>query len=338
MQQEVTTMENGVPPRGGNLPAFEPSVQPRQAFVETGSAREMAEVQAAVVMAKRFPRDQQAAMDRIMVACQRPTLAAQAVYQYSRGGSDVKGPSIRLAEALAQAWGNIQYGMREVEQRDGESTMLCYAWDLESGTRVERSFQVKHERHTRSGKYALEDPRDIYELGANQGSRRVRACLLQLLPGDVVEAAVEQCERTLHADVDLTPERLTAMVNAFGEFGVTRDQIEKRLQRRLDTMTPAQFVGLRRIYTSLKDGVSVPSDFFEGENGGAQAPPETPSGNEQAKAALGVKPKAEAPPPSHSDEYEGDPPSEDDFVPLDGEESTDLFPGSESARMGDPEG
>ena len=41
------------------------------------------------------------------------------------------------------------------------------------------------------------DPRDIYEMVANQGARRLRACILGIIPGDVVGASVEECQKTL---------------------------------------------------------------------------------------------------------------------------------------------
>ena len=80
----------------------------------TDSARAVAEVQAALVIARMNPRDQRQSMDRILNACCRPKLAETAIYAYSRGGSDIQGPSIRLAEAIAQQWGNIQFGIREL--------------------------------------------------------------------------------------------------------------------------------------------------------------------------------------------------------------------------------
>jgi len=66
----------------------------------------------------------------------------------------------------------------------------------------------------------LEDPRDIYELTANMGARRLRACVLGIVPGDVVESAVDQCERTLTAKADTSPEAMKKMVDAFGTFGL----------------------------------------------------------------------------------------------------------------------
>lgn len=234
-----------------------------QALVAVEQQRAIAETQAAMVIAKRFPRDQKEAVDRILTACTRQTLAEQALYSYSRGGTEITGPSIRLAEALAQAWGNVQFGIRELEQRNGESTVEAFAWDIETNTRQVKVFQVPHIRHTRQGSKRLEDPRDIYELTANQGARRLRACILGIIPGDVVEGAQKQCELTLKAKADVTPERIGAMLEKFAEVGVTKEMIEKRIQRRIDAMTPALLVNLGKIFNSLKDGMSTASDWFD---------------------------------------------------------------------------
>lgn len=248
---------------------------------EAINQREVAEVQAAIMLAKRFPRDQKAAIDNIMVACQRPGLAEAAVYEYARGGTAITGPSIRLAEAIAQAWGNIQFGIRELEQRNGESTVEAYAWDMETNTRQVKQFQVPHVRHTKSGAYRLSDPRDVYEMVANQGARRLRACILGVIPGDVVEAAVAECEGTMKAKADTGPEGQKKLMAAFEKMGVTKEQIEKRIQRRIDTITAAQMVGLRKIFNSMRDGMSTAVDWFE-------MPQEEPkkSGTEAAKEAL----------------------------------------------------
>ena len=76
----------------------------------------------------------------------------------------VTGPSIRLAEVLAQNWGNLDFGIVELEQRFGESSMLAYAWDLETNTRQTKVFTVKHKRRARGADVSLTDPRDIYEM------------------------------------------------------------------------------------------------------------------------------------------------------------------------------
>jgi CMP-2-keto-3-deoxyoctulosonic acid synthetase len=232
-------------------------------MAQTDQNRAVAEVQAAMMIASMNPRNQRGAMDRILNACTRQSLAESAVYQFARGGANVSGASIRLAEAIAQQWGNIQFGIRELEQRTGESTVQAFAWDVETNTRREVTFHVAHELHTRKGVKKLTDPRDIYEMVANQGARRLRGCILAIIPSDVTEAAVAQCERTLVTTADVTPEAIKRLVEAFEAFGVSKEQIELRIQRRLDAVQPAQVANLRKIYASIRDGMSTADEWFE---------------------------------------------------------------------------
>jgi DNA-binding FadR family transcriptional regulator len=234
-----------------------------KALANTDQNRAIAEVQAAMIVARSNPRNQVEAMDRILNACTRSSLAATAIYSYARGGTDITGPTIRLAETIAQAWGNVNFGVREIEQREGESTVQSYCWDVETNTRREVTFQVSHYRHTKQGKKLLTDPRDIYEAVANQGARRLRACILAVIPGDVVEAAVNQCETTLHATADVTPDGVKKLVDAFAAIGVTKEQLEARIQRRIDSIQPAQVVAIRKIYVSIKDGLSTKDEWFD---------------------------------------------------------------------------
>jgi hypothetical protein len=274
-------------------------------LAEATAQREIAEVQAAMTIAKRFPRNQIRASERIMTACQRPGLAEGALYSYSRGGTDITGPSIRLAEAIAQQWGNLQFGIRELEQRAGESTVEAYAWDLETNTRQSKVFQVRHVRHTKRGAYALNDPRDIYEMVANLGARRLRACILGIVPGDIVEAAVNQCEATLKAKADISPEAIQKMVKVFGDYGVSKEAIEVRIQRKLESITAAQVIALRKIYNSLKDGMSVVEDWFE------TAPASAPNGSVQT-APKERKPRSDKGQPRRTHEA----PQEENLAPV----------------------
>ena len=234
------------------------------ALVAVEQSRAVQEVQAALVIAKRFPRDEIAASNRIMVACQRKSLAEQAVYAYPRGGQKVTGPSIRLAEVLARYWGNIEYGMRELSSNPTSTTMEVYAWDKETNTMARRTFDVPRVRWTKKGPVDLLDPRDIYEMNANQGARRMRACILEIVPGHIVEEAMGVCNQTMAGNSNEPLEdRARKMVKAFGEFGVTQAMIEARLGHKVEAMEESQLVGLRQIYQSIKDGMSGRDDWFD---------------------------------------------------------------------------
>jgi len=194
--------------------------------------RQVTEVQGMVCMAKQYPRDQYDAFNRIMKCCERTALAENAIYQYPRGGTKVTGPSIRLAEALAQNWGNIDFGIMELEQKNGESSVMAYAWDLETNTRQTKLFQVPHIRYSRAkGNEKLTDPRDIYEIVANNGARRLRACILGVIPGDVIDAAVDKCQETLkNGYKEPLEDRIKNMIAKFDkEFSVKKEMLEKMM-------------------------------------------------------------------------------------------------------------
>lgn len=242
------------------------AIEPRKSgAVSVEESRAMAEVKAQVFMARQFPRDVVKATDRILLECDRLKLAEKAIYSFPRGTSTVAGPSIRLAEAIKRAWGNMMSGLVEVERNEKESAMLAYAWDLETNTMRRVEFKVPHTRDTKQGKKTLTDDRDVYEMTANQGARRERACILGLIPGDVVEAAVKRCEKTLVAKVGDLATVIPKMVTKFAAIGVTKAMIEKRLGHRIDATQPAEIVQLGNIFTSIEDGMAVVKDFFEPE-------------------------------------------------------------------------
>lgn len=232
---------------------------------EMVTSRQTQEVQGQIIMAKRFPRDYVASCNRIMQACQRKSLAEKAMYEYPRGGQKVVGASIRLAEALAQNWGNMSFGIVELEQKNGESQVMAYAWDLETNTRQERIFSVPHIRSTKKGNVPLTDPRDIYEMVANQGARRLRACILGIIPGDVVEDAIEQCNKTLLGNGDVpVADRIKKCVQiAEKEYQIPQESLEKYIGCKAEAFSMNDLIRLNKVFNSIKDGISKREEIFE---------------------------------------------------------------------------
>lgn len=260
MSNEQTALEK----RGGFGTAV---ARPQSAPGNTDAERAIAEVKGAITIAMANPRDQAAAVERIRAACRRPTLAEAAIYAYPRGGSTVTGPSIRLAEAIAQNWGNFQFGVRELSSDAQKSSIQAYAWDVETNTRAEKTFEVPHTRYSRDkGNVRLTDPRDIYEMVANQGARRLRACILSMVPGDVVEMAVEECGKTQEAELEKggvsKPERIKKMLAAFAKMGVDRNTLEGYLKHTAEAMSNAEILAMGRIYTAIESEGRKPEEYF----------------------------------------------------------------------------
>lgn len=235
--------------------------------VKIETARAVSEVHGMMMLAKQYPRDEIAAFNKAILACRRLEFAEKATYSYPRAGQTISGASIRLAEELARCWGNMDYGIKELSQSNGETEMMAYAWDMETNTRSSQNFKVKHVRTTKSGSHTLTDQRDIYENNANNGGRRLRARILAILPPDLVTEAVEECKRTINNALQGNKEiplvdRARNMVLAFGKFGVSKEQIERRLGHNVDNISVDELVEFKGILNSLKDGMSKVAEWF----------------------------------------------------------------------------
>lgn len=266
MAEEIIVQE-----QAPNMPAMQGGViaqmdKINQGTVAIEASRAIAEAQGKLVIAKRFPRDEVEAYAKAMEACQRPTMAAKAFYSFPRGGQTVEGPTIRFAEELARCWGNIDYGIKELSQDDGKSEMQAYAWDLETNAQSVQNFTNPHQREQGKKMVNLTSQRDIYENNANMATRRLRSRILAILPSWFVEDAIEECKKTLAGRND-TPliDRVKKMVVAFAKIGVTQEQIEKRLKKKIDTMNADDFVEYTGIYNAIKQGESKIAEWFESD-------------------------------------------------------------------------
>jgi len=296
-------------------PFEQPSSMP--AHVNAGTVmieqeRAIAEVKGKLSVAKMFPRDEAMAFQQVMNACSRPSLAKVAEYRFKRGGQEVNGPTIRLAEVIAAAWGNIDYGVRELSRGEGYSEMEAYAWDMQTNTISAQRFTVRHIRDRSAdngGNVQLTQERDIYERTANDASRRVRERIFAVIPPDLVDMAVKKCRDTLAGNSDKPiADRVRDMISAFNKFSVTAQMIETRLGRKLDTILPDDFADLMAVYNSIKDGAKV-SDFFGGEAAALAAPASNDGQGQQQEAKpaarRGRKPNAEQPQQQEQQQTQG---------------------------------
>jgi len=271
--------------------------QPARDMVAVEQSRAVTEIQSQIEVAIKFPRDEERARSKLLKACQRRSFAERALYAYQRGGGLVTGPAIGMAKEAARLWGNIRYGWVELQRRDGESIVQAFAHDLETNTQDTRVFTVRHVRDTRQGQKVLTEERDIYEMNANQAARRMRQCIFELLPADVLEDAIAEVNKTMAGDgTESLEERVAKVVERLGEFGVAREQIEAKLGHNLDATTERELVTLRAAGRNIEDGfVRAEQLFGDGEptteEGGDVAAGE--ARQEQQSKPRAAKPDAE---------------------------------------------
>lgn len=242
------------------------------------SERAIAEAQGKLILAKRFPRDLNAAHAELMAACKSPAFAAVAFYSKPQGGSMVTGPSIRMAEQIAQVYENFDYGHRELSRDDKKSEVEVYAWDMQKNNYSRRQKTVMHVIDTREGQKKMRDQTQIDQKINNVASKEMRGLILAMMPKWLVEDAIQECKKTIAgANDEPLDVRVRKMTQAFSKFGVKATHLEKYLGHSLDTVLLDELVDLTGIFNALRDGEPA-SEFFpsgtdvvDGDNSAAQA-------------------------------------------------------------------
>lgn len=229
------------------------------------------DLQAAVVLAKQFPRDEEAAGERILKACTRPAFAEAARYLYKRDKTELSGFSIVFAREAARLWSNVRYGFQITGDETERRKVMAWAWDLESNVRsfAEDVFVKKVPRRER-GRSIMKpaNERELRELTAARASIMIRNAILTLLPPGVKEEAAIVCKATLtdQARKEGRPKAVPDIVEGFARFSVTEKELESYLGHAMSEITAEEVADLRSIWRAINDRVAKWSDYAKGED------------------------------------------------------------------------
>ncbi|GAA4175977.1 hypothetical protein [Gryllotalpicola koreensis] len=227
--------------------------------------RAVAEVAAAVKLAKEFPRDTTEVIAATKELCSRLAVAQRAFYEVPNRGA---GLSVHIARELARIWGNLDYGVRELNRDDdkGVSELQAFAWDAEQNVRSTRSFIQPHERMVKGARKRLTDLSDIYLQNQNVAARAVRECIFSVIPGWLLAEAEATLRATLkNGDGKPIEQRRREAIAAFADLKVTQAQLEKRLNKSQAKWDALDVSGLVRVFTSItQDSIPV-TEFFPDE-------------------------------------------------------------------------
>lgn len=259
---------------------------PLQTSAAMSAAR--AEVESALLIAKRYPRNESEATMRLLRKCERLGMAESAAWRFKRGGETIDGPSVYLARQAKICWGNMDAGFRALE-RDEESTLVeGYAIDRETNStsryqqRVKNLIQRKVKVRDENGeevtqtRWVQPEERDYLELVARVGAKLERNAIYAIIPQDVIDAALQKAQETVRLDAagklsKSREETVISVLSSFDKLGITRQDIEGMLGHKVEAITETEYAELRRIWKSISDGQSQPSEFFNVSTGAARA-------------------------------------------------------------------
>ena len=282
-----------------------PSEMTMDAGTEIMKSEGQGEIQAAVVLAKRFPRDEERAKASLLAACDLEEFAGGgdakkpgAYYSFPRGRTQddtgewkpniVSGASVRMAREAARLWGNLRYGFFITHDDDDARGIVAWAWDLEKNLRISGSdfFRKVIQRKEKGGGtiWITADERELRELTFRKAAILIRNSILQLMPGYFIDQAVAVCKTTAAggAKTDLK-DRIIMMQRAFTDIGVSGAALEKYLGKPVAKSTREDLADLRGIYESLRDGMISKEEREE------MFGPATQSSKQKPEAVIGER-------------------------------------------------
>lgn len=230
-----------------------------------------AAVQARYVMAMERPRNLASARTRLLNDCKRPAFAEAAIYR-KPVGEGVEGPSIRMAEAAARALTNVYAEVAAIYDDADKRIVRVSATDLEANVTypmdvtiaktIERNRPMPGRKVIATRKNSRGG--DVYIIAATDeeildkeravASKALRTCLLRLVPGDILEEAIEQCYRTRDEAIrGNLKESREKMVGAFRGLGVSEQQLSDYLGHALSDVKVEEIAQLRALFTAIKD-------------------------------------------------------------------------------------
>lgn len=231
------------------------------------SAMVRGEIDSQIATARQYPRTvARAVADIRTMACISEDVAASCFYTLKRRGKDgekkIEGGSIRFAEIVAGAWGNMRVGSRTTHEDDRFVYTQGYAWDMEKNV----GFQVETRRRITdsNGRRYNED---MIGVTANaSGSIARRNAIFSVVPRALWEPILAEAKKVAIGDVKSLADKKNALVEYYGKLGVSPAQLAAWLEKpNLDTITLEEIAELRGVATALKDGSTKIDDEFPPE-------------------------------------------------------------------------
>ncbi len=279
-------------------------------LAETATTAVAAQAKAAVesryIVAWRNPRSDDAVRGKLLRDCHRPTFAR--VARYSKpigGGKKIEGPSIRFAEAAMRCMGNMLPETSVIYDDEDKRIVRVSVTDLESNVTYTKDIVITktvERRSLRRGQEAISSRTNstgqvTHTVRASEDdllnkegaliSKAMRTCALRLIPGDLVDEAMELCVATQRDATAKDPDaERKILADGFAQLNVTAIDLENYLGHDLSKCSPAQLVELRGLYAGVRDGETTWAAVLEAS--GSKAAPAT-SGAASLKAALDKK-------------------------------------------------
>lgn len=233
--------------------------------VDVITALNRAEVDMQVATAKQYPRNLPHVLNLIETYATMDTETAEDCFYALRRGSGndsavIEGVSVRMAEIIAGAWGNMRVQTR-ILGNDGKTITaqgMCH--DLETNLAV--SVEVKRRITGRDGRTFSDDM--VVVTGNAASAIAFRNAVLKVVPKAVTKSVLDRVKKVaMGKSIDLETSRQT-LVGYYQKIGVTKDMLLSYLAiTAIEEIDKEKVFELRALATAIKEGTTTVKESFE---------------------------------------------------------------------------
>lgn len=224
-----------------------------------------AEVDMQISTAKQYPRDLNAVLNKIVTyATMDKETAEECFYVLRRkdaNGQDtvIEGLSVRMAEIIAGAWGNLRVQTRIIGNDGRMITAQAVCHDLETNFAVSK--EVKRNITTKKGYTYSQDMQVV--TGNAAASIAFRNAVLTVIPKAVTKRIINEVKQVaLGQSIDLETSRQN-IIQYFAKLGVSQQQLFDYLGiKKLEEIDKQSVFELRATANAIKEGTTTVQETF----------------------------------------------------------------------------
>lgn len=228
-----------------------------------------AEIDTQIATAHAFPRSIAKFIKDVMnLATVTPEIAESCIYALPRGGKFVEGPSVRLAEMVASAYGNLRTGARVIYNDGKHVTAQGITHDLEKNImhteEVKRSI-MQHEwkNGQKTGKMVTmnEDMQTV--TGRAACAIAYRNSVFKVVPAALISDIIDKLKEISKGTLETLGSRRDKAMAYFKELGVKEAQVFDVLEvKGIEDIDLDKLTILRGMATALKNGEATVQGMF----------------------------------------------------------------------------
>lgn len=272
---------------------FQPEEEVReiaQADTSLAVARSRVELDQQVATARAYPRSIKRFLNECMdMATLNAHVASECIYALParKGGGDdnkaISGPSARLAEIVASAWGNCRAGARVVDEGPEFITAQGVFQDLERNVHI--TMEVRRRITGRSGRRYSADM--IGVTGNAACSIALRNAVFKGVPKAFWSGIYQAARSAALGEGTIEEKRATALKYAWDKFKVRPEQVFAAMGvAGAEDLGLDELANLRGMYHAINEGEISAADAFAPRE---EAPAATPAADKKGVTGLATR-------------------------------------------------